>query len=194
MLISPRMYSEDIKNALYHLKRGDIILYPTDTIWGIGCDATKNNVVEKIFKIKNRAETKSFIVLVDSFQMLKQYVKHVPDIAEELLKGFGTPVTVIYSNARKLAANVIAPDNTVAIRIINDDFCNPLIKKFGKPIVSTSANISGQSTPLVFSHIDQTIIDEVDYVVGCKRDLFVSIKPSTIIRLRDDGSYVIIRR
>lgn len=188
------MYSEDINNALHHLKKGDIILYPTDTIWGIGCDATKNNVVEKIFKIKNRAETKSFIVLVDSFQMLKQYVTHVPDIAEELLKSFNTPVTVIYSNARKLAAHVIAPDNTVAIRIINDDFCNPLIKKFGKPIVSTSANISGQSTPLVFSHINQTIIDEVDYVVGSKRDMFVSIKPSTIIRLRDDGSYVIIRR
>lgn len=186
-------FEEDLIKTLKALQSGGIILYPTDTIWGIGCDATNYKAVEKVYRIKNRNEAKSLIVLLDNFDNLSTYIEKVPDITFDLLASITNPVTIIYSNARKLANNVIAPDGTIAIRIVKDDFCKELIRRFGKPIVSTSANLSGSESPAVFSQITDEIKKAVDYTVSYKQDYFNRSKPSTIIRLRDDGLYTVIR-
>ncbi|MFA5971043.1 MAG: L-threonylcarbamoyladenylate synthase [Lentimicrobiaceae bacterium] len=186
-------FENDIEKSLQVLEKGGTLLYPTDTIWGIGCDATNTKAVEKIYRIKSRSEAKSLIVLIDHIDKLSTYIEKVPDITGDLLASITNPVTIIYSNARKLAPNVIAPDGTIAIRIVKDDFCTELIRRFGKPIVSTSANISGFEFPVVFSQIDEEIKKSVDYIVSYKQDYYTRTKPSTIIRLRDDGIYSIIR-
>ena len=188
-----KFLESDISNALRTLKSGGIILYPTDTVWGIGCDATNTSAVDKVFRIKSRAEAKSMIILIDHIDNLSFYIEKVPDITADLLASIDNPVTIIYSNARRLAPNVIAQDGTIAIRIVKDDFCIELIRRFGKPIVSTSANISGFEAPAVFSQIAGEIKSSVDYIVSYKQDYFTRSKPSTIIRLRDDGMYTIIR-
>jgi L-threonylcarbamoyladenylate synthase len=186
-------FEKDIEKSLIVLTEGGTLLYPTDTIWGIGCDATNSKAVEKIYHIKSRAEAKSLIILIDDIEKLSTYIEKVPDITTDLLASIDNPVTIIYSNARKLASNVIASDGTIAIRIVKDAFCIELIRRFGKPIVSSSANISGVDTPVVFSQIVDEIKNSVDYIVGYKQDYFTRSKPSTIIRLRDDGMYTIIR-
>lgn len=186
-------FEDDIVKSLEVLAAGGTILYPTDTIWGLGCDATNTKAVEKVYRIKNRSEAKSLIVLLDHIDNLATYIEKVPDITGDLLKSITNPVTIIYSNARKLAPNVIAADGTIAMRIVKDDFCNELIRRFGKPIVSTSANISGFDPPVVFSQIAVEIKDSVDYTVSYKQEYFTRAKPSTIIRLSDDGMYTIIR-
>jgi len=186
-------YEEDIVKSLEVLNAGGTFLYPTDTIWGIGCDATNTKAVEKIYRIKSRTEAKSLIILLDNIEKLSTYIEKVPDITSDLLDSISNPVTIIYSNARKLAPNVVASDGTIAIRIVKEEFCSELIKRFGKPIVSTSANISGFDPPAVFSQIPADIKDTVDYIVTYKQDYFARAKPSTIIRLRDDGMYTIIR-
>ncbi len=186
-------FEDDIRKSLKVLEAGGTLLYPTDTIWGIGCDATNTLAVKKIYSIKSRAEAKSLIILLDHIDKLPTYIEKVPDITGDLLASITNPVTIIYSNARKLAPNLIAPDGTVAIRIVKDDFCSELITRFGKPIVSTSANISGFDTPVVFSQVAVEIKNAVDYIVTYKQDYFTRSKPSTIIRLRDDGMYTIIR-
>jgi L-threonylcarbamoyladenylate synthase len=186
-------YEDDISKAIETLETGGTILYPTDTIWGIGCDATNVKAVEKIYHIKSRTEAKSLIILLDHIDKLSAYVDKVPEITADLLASITNPVTIIYSNARKLAPNVIASDGTIAIRIVKDDFCKELIRRYGKPIVSTSANISGADTPVVFSQISVEIRNAVNYTVSYKQDYFTRAKPSTIIRLRDDGMYTIIR-
>ena len=186
-------YSDDIDKSIKILEEGGTILYPTDTIWGIGCDATNKAAVDKVFRIKNRSEAKSLIVLIDNIDKLSVYIEKVPDITGDLLESITNPLTIIYSNARKLASNVIASDGTIAIRIVKDDFCSELIRRFGKPIVSTSANISGFEPPVVFSQIVAEIKKAVDYTVSYKQDYYTQTKPSTIIRLRDDGLYTIIR-
>jgi L-threonylcarbamoyladenylate synthase len=186
-------FEDDIIKSLKALETGGTILYPTDTIWGIGCDATNSKAVEKVYKIKNRSEAKSLIVLIDHIDKLSTYIEKVPDITSDLLASITNPVTIIYSNARRLANNVVAPDGTIAIRIVKDEFCSELIRRFGKPIVSTSANISGFDPPVVFSQIAEEIKNAVDYTVSYKQDYFNRSKPSTIIRLRDDGLYTIIR-
>lgn len=186
-------FENDIEKALKVLGEGGILLYPTDTIWGLGCDATNAKAVEKIYHIKSRAEAKSLIILIDNIDKLTTYIKKVPDITSDLLASITNPVTIIYSNAQRLASNVIASDGTIAIRIVKDDFCAELIRRFGKPIVSTSANISGIEAPVVFSQIAPEIKNSVDYTVVYKQDYFTRAKPSTIIRLRDDGMYTIIR-
>jgi len=183
----------DIVNAIRVLEQGGIILYPTDTIWGIGCDATNTKAVENVYRIKRRTEAKSLIILLDTFEKLSDYVEKVPDITSDLLASITNPVTIIYSNARRLAPNVIASDGTIAIRIVKDDFCAELIRRLGKPIVSTSANLSGFEPPAIFSQVDEEIKKSVDYIVSHKQDTFTRSKPSTIIRLRDDGMYTIIR-
>lgn len=188
-----KFLESDISNALRTLKSGGIILYPTDTVWGIGCDATNTIAVDKIFTVKSRAEAKSMIILIDHIDNLSFYIEKVPDITADLLASIDNPVTIIYSNARRLAPNVIAQDGTIAIRIVKDDFCIELIRRFGKPIVSTSANISGFEAPAVFSQIAGEIKSSVDYIVSYKQDYYTRSKPSTIIRLRDDGMYTIIR-
>src|SRR5512133_1363512 len=136
-------FDNDIEKSLKVLADGGTLLYPTDTIWGIGCDATNTMAVEKIYRIKSRSEAKSMIILLDHIDKLSTYIESVPEITGDLLASITNPVTIIYSNARKLAPNVIASDGTVAIRIVKDNFCSELIRRFGKPIVSTSANISG---------------------------------------------------
>ena len=186
-------FNVEIENSLNILVTGGTLLYPTDTIWGIGCDATNTKAVENIYRIKRRSEAKSLIILIDHIDKLSEYIDKVPDITEDLLASISNPVTIIYSNAKKLAGNVIAGDGTIAIRIVKDDFCAELIRRFGKPIVSTSANISGSDPPAVFSQISAEIKSSVDYIVKYKQEFFTRSKPSTIIRLRDDGMYTIIR-
>ena len=184
---------DDIQKSLEVLGKGGTLLYPTDTIWGLGCDATNTLAVQKLYEIKSRTEAKSMIILIDHIDKLSTYIEKVPDITEDLLASISNPVTIIYSNARKLATKVIAPDGTVAIRIVKDDFCAELIRRFGKPIVSTSANMSGIDPPVVFSQVADEIKKAVDYIVSYKQDYYNRSKPSTIIRLRDDGMYTIIR-
>ena len=184
---------EEIRMAVECLAAGKILLYPTDTIWGIGCDATDENAVEKIYRIKRRQDKKSLIILLDRAEKLPQYVEHVPASAYELIRKVTTPLTVIYPKAINLAPNVIAGDGTIAIRIVRDEFCQRMIREFGKPVVSSSANISGEAAPLVFSKISTEILKAVDHTVGLYRDLVRSIKPSTIIRLKENGEFEVLR-
>lgn len=187
-------FEEDIAQSIVVLKNGGTILYPTDTIWGIGCDATNPKAVEKVYALKQRAESKSLIILVDSFDKIASYVEKVPDVASDLVSSMETPLTIIYSAAINLALNVIASDGTIAIRVVNEEFCRQLIARFGKPIVSSSANIAGDSTPLIFSSIGEEIVNNVDYVVNLKHDIFNQSKPSTIIRLLENGEFNIVRQ
>lgn len=182
----------ELQKSLSILRKGKIILYPTDTVWGLGCDATDENAVKKIFKIKQRAQSKSLIVLVNDFEMLQDYIDIPSKVVRTLLKESNKPLTIIYKNPRGLAQNVISSDNTVAIRIVKDEFCQELINLLAKPIVSTSANISGSPTPQIFNAIEVSILESVDYVVDLNRDKECT-NPSKIIRLDNDGSYEIIR-
>jgi len=187
-------FEEDIVRSIVVLKNGGTILYPTDTIWGIGCDATNPKAVEKVYALKRRTESKSMIILLDSFDKIARYVDKVPDVAYDLVSNMETPLTIIYSAAKNLAPNVIASDGTIAIRVVNEEFCRQLIAYFGKPIVSSSANIAGDSAPVIFSSIAEEIVKNADYVVNYKRDIFTRSKPSTIIRLLENGEFTIVRQ
>lgn len=182
----------EITNTVKTLKASETILYPTDTVWGLGCDATNFEAVSKIYQLKKRAESKSLVLLVNGLEMLETYV-NITDEIKNILSNSKNPTTIIYSNPKKLAKNVVASNNTVAIRIVNDLFCNKLITQFGKPIVSTSANISGTPTPKLFKEIEPTILDSVGYVVNLHQEK-ESKKPSTILKIEEDGSVTIIRK
>jgi len=184
---------DEIFNATKVLTSGGTILYPTDTIWGIGCDATNASAVEKIYKIKKRIESKCLIVLVTDIEMLKEYLVSFPDMAMDLINSLEQPTTIIYPKAKNIVKNVMAADGSVAIRIVKDEFCKQMITLFGKPIVSTSANISGEVAPVSFCKISEEIINSVDYIVKHERNKLKQMKPSTIIKLHDDGEYEIIR-
>ena len=171
----------EILNTNEFLKKGKTILYPTDTVWGLGCDATNFEAVSEIYKLKNRAESKSLIVLVSSINMLKKHVI-VPEKALEILKKATNPTTIIYNNPKGFAKNTIANDNSIAIRIVEDEFCQKLIKRFGQPIVSTSANVSGDFTPKSFKEISKPILDGVDYIVNLHQNK-VNTKSSTILKI-----------
>lgn len=173
---------QDTSNIVCTLSLGKTILYPTDTVWGLGCDATNIDAVAKIFKLKNRVESKSLVVLVSSMEMLRTYVDTVPQKAIDIISKTKKPTTIIYSNPKGLAANAIALDNTIAIRIPSHDYCLEIINKLGKPIISTSANISGESTPKSFSEISLPILEGVDYVVNLEQDK-ITDKSSTILKL-----------
>ena len=183
-----------IKETVKYLKAGKTILYPTDTIWGIGCDATNVKAVNRIYKLKERVESKSLIVLVCKVEALTKFMKVVPEITYDLIDSIDTPLTIIYPNAKNLAKNVIASDGTIAIRVVKNEFCQKLIEQFGKPIVSSSANISGEPSPLYFSKISKGIIEGVDYVVDLNEDSLQKVKPSTIIKLEANGEFQIIRK
>lgn len=183
----------EIKNTVQILEEGGVIVYPTDTVWGLGCDALNLKAVDRVYRIKKRDEAKSLIVLLDSYEDLPRYVKKVPDITIDLISSIDKPVTVIYDNARNFPKNVQAPDGTIAIRVVRDEFCRSLIKELGKPIISTSANISGEPTPLVFKQISADVINQADYVVKLFHDQFNQAKASTIIRLHENGTYSVIR-
>lgn len=184
---------KDITAACEALKQGKVILYPTDTVWGLGCDATNPQAVDKVFEIKHRSDSKSMLVLVSNFLMLQQYVKNVPFKAVELMDEASAPLTVIYPEAKNLAGNLIADDGSIGIRIPNDEFCKTLISVFGKPIVSTSANISGQKASADFSDLSNDIISAVDYVVNWRQDDKSSAQPSNIVKVNYDGSITKIR-
>jgi len=187
------VFSEDIKEATEVLRKGGIIIYPTDTIWGIGCDATSHDAVQKIFKIKSRSETKSLLVLVDGDGMLGRYADEIPEIAWELTSVSDSPLTIIYPKGKNLAPGVCAEDGSVGIRICHDPFCNELIGRFRKPIVSTSANFSGRPSPGSFEEIDSQLLEAADYVVKHRRDDRQKQRSSPIIKLELDGTFRIIR-
>ena len=183
----------DIKNVLEILKNGGVILYPTDTIWGLGCDATNEKAVEKIYQIKKRSDQKSLLVLLDNENKIPSYIKEMPEIAWDLIELSDKPLTIIYSGARNLAQNLIAEDGSVGIRISNDEFNQKLIQRFRKPLVSTSANISGERAPQNFAEISPEIMDSVDYIVEWRQDDFAKSKPSSILKLETGGEIKIIR-
>ena len=182
----------EINNTVEALNGQGVILYPTDTIWGIGCDATSEIAVQKIFRIKRRGESKSLVILVDSLEMLKQYIDDIPFKVKEVLNEAAKPTTIIYKEPKGLATNVMASDNTVAIRIVKHEFCQKLIKQFGKPIVSTSANLSGKVTPISFKEIETAILNDVDYVVNLQQNEKAS-QASRIIKILEDGELQILR-
>ena len=185
-------FKKDIESCFETLNNGGLILYPTDTVWGIGCDATNTAAVAKIYALKKRADSKTMICLVGNDFMLEQYVDNVPDVAFDIIDIATKPTTIVYDNPKKIANNLIASDNTLAIRVATDKFCKYLIQKFKKPIVSTSANLSGQPTPICFKEISNDILKGVDYVVNLERDKQKS-KPSSIIKLSNDGIVKVIR-
>jgi len=189
--------NEDWKTELDHcietLRKGGVILYPTDTLWGLGCDATNEEAVQKIFRLKNRPGAKSMIVLLDSENRLESYVREIPEQAYTLIEYAEKPLTIIYDGARNLAQSVVAEDGSIGIRIVKDEFCKKLIERFRKPIVSTSANLSGQVPPVSFTEIDSSIRNGADYVVNLRQQE-ISRQASTVIRLRKNGTIEILRK
>ncbi len=188
------MLREEVYKALQVLKAGGIILYPTDTIWGIGCDATNEAAVEKIYALKKRPSEKSMIVLLDTANKLESYVKEVPAVAFDLIDYAEKPLTIIFSDAKNLAKNLINTDGSIGIRIAKNAFCQSLIQQHKKPIVSTSANISGAPSPSIFSEIDDEIIKGVDYVVNLDQQNTSPGTPSTIMKIDAKGVFSFIRK
>ena len=186
-------FDTDIEAALQVLQSGGLILYPTDTVWGVGCDATNTAAVSKIYKLKNRSDEKSMIILLAEERDIPTYITQPNPKIFDYIKGIHKPTTCIYEGAVGLAANLIQNDGTVAIRITNDLFCKQLINRFGKPIVSTSANISGYPPPAFFEDIDGAIKNGVDYIVQHRQDDFTIAQPSAIVKLNTDGSFSILR-
>jgi len=187
------MMNEDIQEAVKVIKSGGTFLYPTDTIWGIGCDATNSKAVDKIYKIKERSKLSRFIVLVDSPAKILDYVEEIPDILWDLLKSLDSPTTIIYPKAKKLPKNVISKDGSIAIRIVKHEFCQRLIHILNKPIISTSANFSSEPSPVVFKDISEELKSKVDYIVKTGRDKMNKSKGSTIIKIKMNGEFEIIR-
>ena len=183
---------EELDRSLKTLKSGGLLLYPTDTIWGIGCDATNAEAIEKIYALKQRPDSKSLICLVSDFKMLNQFVEDVPEVAYDILKYARKPTTIIYDQPIRVAENLVAADNSLAIRVVKDEFCKSLIRRLKKPLVSTSANISGEKSPTSFKDIDPRIIEGVDYVVDHNRNR-KNASASAIIKLQNDGTVTVIR-
>jgi len=187
-------FEDDIRESLTVLRNGGVILYPTDTIWGLGCDPTNSAAVEKIFRIKSREPGKSLLILVDGEAMLERYVSEVPEIAWELTGVSDDPLTVIYPSGKNLAPGVCSEDGSIGIRICRDEFCRELIKRFRKPLISTSANFSGKPSPENFKEIDKTLIEAADYVVRYRQDDRRKYSSSPVIKLGPDGTINIIRK
>ncbi len=183
----------EILHAYEVISNGGIILYPTDTVWGIGCDATNPEAIKKIYALKQREESRSMIVLMNGEKMMYNVFKDIPDVAWDIIDYSEKPTTLILDKPRNVAPNIIAEDNTLAIRIVTEPFCFKLMERMKKPLVSTSANISGQPTPKTFKEISPEIIKGVDYVVNLQRDK-VCKNPSTIIKLTLDSQVKVIRK
>ena len=184
---------QEIKKAIDILRKGGVILYPTDTIWGIGCDATNSQAVERVFRIKKREDSKALITLLDSDKRLQTYVEQVPDVAWDLIDCADTPLTIIYPQGRNLASNLLAEDGSVAIRITKEKISQSLCYALQKPLVSTSANISGENAPQNFSEISAEIRSQVDYILPFRQDEKDLATPSHIIKLGINGEFKIIR-
>ncbi|MCC8423949.1 L-threonylcarbamoyladenylate synthase [Mucilaginibacter sp. UR6-11] len=188
------MLKDEIANALKVVQDGGIILYPTDTIWGIGCDAANTEAVQKIYRLKQRSEAKSMIILLDTDNKLASYIQEVPELAYNLIEFAENPLTLVMPGARNISPALVAADGSVGIRVSNHPFCQGLIQRLRRPLVSTSANISGKPSPQYFSQIDQEIIDGVDYVVDVDQHSMEIKNPSTIMRLSPDGRFEFLRR
>lgn len=188
------MLKDEVNKALKIIQDGGIILYPTDTIWGIGCDATNTEAVKKIYHLKQREESKSMIILLDVDNKLQSYVSEVPDIAYELIEYAENPLTIVMPGAKNVSPALIANDGSIGVRVTKHPFCQQLIQRLRKPLVSTSANISGQPSPEYFSKINPDIIDGVDYVVDLEQHSTEIKRPSTIMRLAPNGGFEFIRR
>lgn len=184
---------EDIKKACEIMNSGGVILYPTDTIWGLGCDATNVDAVKRIYEIKRRLDSKAMLVLVDSEVKVDFYVADVPEVAWDLIELAEKPLTIIYDNARNLASNLLAEDGSVGIRVTKEEFSRQLCFRFRKAIVSTSANISGEKSPSSFSEISEEIKSQVDFIVNYRQDDSTHPSPSGIIKLGQGGTVKVIR-
>ncbi len=184
---------DDIKQACKIMQAGGIILYPTDTIWGIGCDATNAEAVKKVYELKQREDSKSMLVLIDSSAKLQSYISEVPDIAWDLIEVSDKPLTIIYPGARNLAPNLIGEDGTVGMRMTQEAFSKKLCERMRRPIVSTSANISGMASPAQFSEISKEIKKGVDYIVKYRQEEKQKSAPSSIIKLGLSGEIKVIR-
>lgn len=185
--------ADEVKKCIEVMRKGGVILYPTDTVWGIGCDATNADAVKRVFDIKKRADSKAMLLLVDSADRLARYVGDVPAVAWDLIDLATTPLTIIYDGARNVAQNLIAPDGSIGIRVTSELFTKELCYRFQKAVVSTSANISGEPTPNNYSEISKDIIDAVDYVVNYKQLEKGRAKSSSIIKLTSNGVVTVIR-
>jgi L-threonylcarbamoyladenylate synthase len=187
------MINEDLKKASDVLREGGLILYPTDTIWGIGCDATSVDAVQRVYALKQRTDHKAMLALMDSPAKLNSYISEIPDIAWDLMEVADKPLTIIYSNAKNLAKNLLGEDGSIGIRITNERFSKNLCERFRKPIVSTSANISGMPSPGSFSEIAEAVREGVDYIVRYRQDEIGKAKPSGIIKVGEGGLIQVIR-
>jgi L-threonylcarbamoyladenylate synthase len=188
------MLREEVARALKVVQEGGIILYPTDTIWGIGCDATNTEAIKKIYQLKQRDEAKSMIILLDTDHKLESYIQEVPSIAYDLIEYAENPLTLVMPGAKNVSPALISADGTLGVRVVKHDFCQQLIQRLRKPLVSTSANISGKSSPQNFGQVAQEIIDGVDYIVDLEQYDNERKNPSTIMRLQPDGRFEFIRR
>lgn len=181
----------EIRESISYLKRGEVILYPTDTVWGIGCDAQNPEAIAKVYRIKERAANKPMLCMVSDFEMLRQYVELSPSI-EKYLREQKRPTTVIYPSAKGLASTLKAADGSVAIRVVEHAFCTALIEQFGGPIVSTSANLSNLPNPSSYEEIEDSILERVDYIVNLQTEK-KSQPPSRLIRISEEGSIISLR-
>lgn len=187
-------FGEEIKNALKVLRAGGVILYPTDTVWGLGCDATNAEAVRKIYEIKKRSDAKSMIVLVNSAAMLTRYVDNPPEVALQIAEWSEKPLTVVYDKGRSLAEGVASSDGSVGVRICSEPFCDALIDALRKPLISTSANISGEAAPAIFDEISEEIVSAVDYVCLYRQDDRSKTSPSSVIKVSANGTVKIVRQ
>lgn len=187
-------YRQDIDRAVETLNKGGLILYPTDTVWGIGCDATNPEAVAKVYALKKRDDSKALITLVGSEVALERTVEEVPEVAWQLIEAADTPVTIVYDRGMGVAHNLLAPDGSLAVRLTREEFSAALCRRFRRPLVSTSANVSGKPTPRCFSEISPEVINGVDYVCCSRRDEGPSATPSMVIKISAGGQFKILRK
>lgn len=187
------MIDDEIKKAVDVLKNGGIILYPSDTIWGVGCDALNVKAIKKVEVLKKRGASKNLIILVNSIEEVKRYVKSAPPFVDELIESFTRPLTIIYPDAKNLPDTLISDDGSVGVRVVKNKLCEDLIKGLGKPMVSTSANISGIEPPLTYSMISDYIKNGVDHILNIRQEQVTETKPSTIIKLNNNNDFTVIR-
>lgn len=185
---------QDIRQAVDTMRRGGVILYPTDTIWGLGCDARNAEAVRRIYDIKHRADSKALITMVDSLAMLDSIVEEVPEVAEQLIEAAVDPVTIVYDRGRNVAPDLLAPDGSIGVRLTREPFSAALCRAFRGPVVSTSANVSGNPSPMSFAAIAPEILDAVDYVCLSRRDEADAPKASSVIKISSGGLFKILRK
>ncbi len=193
-MTAPEQYRDDIAEAVAVMRRGGVIAYPTDTVWGLGCDARNSAAVRRIFEIKRRCEAKALITLVDSMAMLERTVDEVPEVAEQLIEAAVDPVTVIYDRGRDVAPELLADDGSIGVRLTREPFSAGLCRAMRGPVVSTSANFSGEPTPLDFSSIDPELLGLTDYVCRSRRGEAPAPKASTVIKISAGGLFKILRK